>query len=296
MQDHTDLALELAKNAVYPFSGPLEREDAECRSVNEHPYMNLQITDHTTHSNHLARDMTVRMYGVTGLPVVVFPPQAGRFWDFENFGMVTVVEEAIARGFLRLFAVDSVDGESWAAFDRHPRDRAQRHEQYDRYICDELLSLIRTQCGKPMPRPLALGCSMGGYHAANFFFRHPDLFCGFISLSGVLDLRLFIGDYMDDLVYLNSPLVYLRNLTDPYYLAHIRRGKYVVCCGQGAWEEHMLRDARALATILNEKSLAGWVDIWGFDVNHDWPWWKKQLPYFLEKLGYVADGSLSSSS
>ena len=25
-------------------------------------------------------------------------------------------------------------------------------------------------------------------------------------------------------------------------------------------------------------------DIWGGEVNHDWPWWLKMLPYFLEKL------------
>jgi esterase/lipase superfamily enzyme len=27
-----------------------------------------------------------------------------------------------------------------------------------------------------------------------------------------------------------------------------------------------------------------WFDYWGYDVNHDWPWWRRQLPYFLGKL------------
>lgn len=36
-----------------------------------------------------------------------------------------------------------------------------------------------------------------------------------ISLSGVFDLRLFIGDYIDENVYFNSPLAYLPNLNDP---------------------------------------------------------------------------------
>ena len=26
------------------------------------------------------------------------------------------------------------------------------------------------------------------------------------------------------------------------------------------------------------------VDYWGLDVNHDWPWWKKQIRYFLPNV------------
>ena len=29
-----------------------------------------------------------------------------------------------------------------------------------------------------------------------------------------------------------------------------------------------------------------WVDFWGHDVNHDWPWWHKQVAYFMPKLLY----------
>ena len=23
------------------------------------------------------------------------------------------------------------------------------------------------------------------------------------------------------------------------------------------------------------------LDMWGHDVNHDWPWWRKMLPFFI---------------
>ena len=39
-----------------------------------------------------------------------------------------------------------------------------------------------------------------------------------------------------------------------------------------------------VADILEEKGIHAWIDFWGYDVNHDWPWWQKQLPYFLEKI------------
>ena len=58
----------------------------------------------------------------------------------------------------------------------------------------------------------------------------------------------------------------------------------VLCCGQGAWEEEMLRSLRLLETACHEKGIYPWVDIWGGDVHHDWEWWRRQLPYFLGKL------------
>jgi esterase/lipase superfamily enzyme len=85
-------------------------------------------------------------------------------------------------------------------------------------------------------------------------------------------------------VYFNSPLLYLRNLTDPEYLDRYRNSQIVICAGQGAWEDAMLADAYALKHILDEKSVPCWVDIWGYDVNHDWPWWRKMMPYFLSRM------------
>lgn len=127
---------------------------------------------------------------------------------------------------------------------------------------------------------------MGAYHAPNFFFRHPDVFGGVIALSGILRLNLFIGDYMDETVYFNSPLDYLRNLTDETYLDQYRQSTIIICSGQGAWEGPMLGDAHELKALLEGKQIPCWVDIWGNDVNHDWPWWRKMMPYFLEKLTY----------
>jgi esterase/lipase superfamily enzyme len=125
---------------------------------------------------------------------------------------------------------------------------------------------------------------MGGYHSANFFFRHPDIFDVVISLSGIFRLNMFIGEYMDETVYLNSPLAYLPNLEDAWYLDQYRQSRIIICAGQGAWEDAMLEDTLALKRILEEKNIPAWVDIWGYDVNHDWPWWRKMMPYFLGNL------------
>jgi len=125
---------------------------------------------------------------------------------------------------------------------------------------------------------------MGAYHAANFFFRHPDVFDALISLSGLFQLRDFVGDYVDEHIYLNSPLYYLPGLTDPWFLDRYRASKIVICAGQGAWDEAMVADARAMQQILAILDIPAWVDLWGYDVSHDWPWWRKQLPYFLDHI------------
>ena len=131
---------------------------------------------------------------------------------------------------------------------------------------------------------MTTGVSMGAYHSANFFFRHPDIFDAMVSISGLYQLDYFIGGYMDDAVYFNSPLLYLANMSDPWYLEQYRQSQIVVCAGQGAWEDQMLADTLDLKRILEEKGVPAWIDIWGQDVNHDWPWWRNMLPYFLSKL------------
>lgn len=234
-------------------------------------------------SPSLSQDMELKVYGHAGKPFIVFPAQGGRFYEYEDFGMVGACQPSIDAGRVTLVTVDGVDNQSWCNWDLHPADRARRHNDYDRHIVDEVVPLIRSRGWAAEIG--ATGCSMGGYHAANFFFRHPDVFDTMICLSGLLQLRMFVGDAMDDDVYLNTPLAYLPNLTDPWFLDRYRRSQIIVCAGQGAWDEDMLADARALGAILAAKGVPAWIDIWGGDVSHDWPWWRRQMPYFLDHLG-----------
>ena len=54
--------------------------------------------------------------------------------------------------------------------------------------------------------------------------------------------------------------------------------------GQGAWEDEMRVDLQKLHEAFEGKGIPHWADYWGYDVNHDWPWWKKQLPYFMSNI------------
>lgn len=244
----------------------------------------MQIEYHKWFSQNLGQDMELKVYGYYGKPALVFPAQGSRFFEFEDMGMLDAVAGFVEAGQVKLFTVDSVDNQSWANAWAHPADRARRHEQYERYIVEEVVPFMRGHSGDTQEKFLTTGCSMGGYHSANFFFRHPEIFDTLIAISGLFRLNHFIGEYMDSTVYFHTPLAFLPNLTDPAILEMYRQSRIIVCVGQGAWEDEMLHDARALKVILEAKDIPHWIDLWGDDVNHDWPWWRNMLPYFLGKL------------
>ena len=244
----------------------------------------MNIEYHKWYSPNLGHDMELKVYGWHGKPMLVFPAQGGRFFEFEDFKMIEAISSFIEAGKIKVFTADSIDNESWANWAAHPADRARRHEDYDYYITQELAPFITDHCMGSDQKCIVTGVSMGAYHAGNFFFRHPDIFDTVIALSGLFHLGMFVGDYVDENVYLNSPLYYLPNLDNPWYLEQYRNSHIIVVTGQGAWEDAMLEDAKKLKEILDGKGIPNWIDIWGHDVNHDWPWWRKMMPYYLDKL------------
>lgn len=244
----------------------------------------MNVEYHRWMSPALGHDMELKVYGHYGKPVVVFPSMKGRFYDFEDFKMIDAAAPFIEDGKVKVYTVDGIDWESWANESVHPADRARRHQDYDRHIIEEVVPFIRSNCGGYTGKFLSTGVSMGGYHSANFFFRHPDVFDALIAISGLFNLKMFVGDYMDENVYFNSPLNYLPDLNNPWYLDQYRQSQIIIALGQGAWEDDMIVDAHALKAVLEAKNIPAWIDFWGHDVNHDWPWWRQMLPYFLGKM------------
>ena len=84
----------------------------------------------------LGRDMELLVFGDRGTPVLVFPTSMGRFYQWEDFGLVGHMAPRIEAGWLQLWCVDSVDGESFYNKTGSPQDRARRHLAYERYLID----------------------------------------------------------------------------------------------------------------------------------------------------------------
>ena len=239
------------------------------------------------YSPALDRDMELKVYGRGGKPVLFIPCQDGRFFDFENFGMTGAWAPFLETGQATVFSVDTIDTETWSNKGGDPGWRIRRHEAWIRYLTEEVAPYIRGFCRdygwQSDPGILVFGCSLGAMHAANLYFRFPGIFDELLALSGVYGAEYGFDGYMDELVYLNSPVHYLANMpADHPYLPLYRAHRAVICVGQGPWE--LTDHTRALHRVLVEKGIPAWVDYWGWDVAHDWPWWFKQVSYFVPEL------------
>ncbi len=242
----------------------------------------MLIQHFKNYSAALGREMEYMTYGDRGRGVVVFPSQNGRYSDYQGFGMVDVLEPFIENGQIRLICIDSIDGETWSAQWGDEHSRISLHEKWFHHIVDEVVPAVRNFDGETF---IATGCSMGGFHTANFFFRRPDIFDTMIALSGLYHAEYFFKNYSDPLTYDNSPLDFLRNMPADHPYMKLYKGRRIIfCVGQGNWEEDLLDSTRRMDTMLCERGIPAWFDYWGYDVAHDWPWWRKQIVYFMQKV------------
>lgn len=241
----------------------------------------MQVNYQKWFSQSLGRDMEYKVYGDGKRSMLVFPSQDGRFFDFENFDMINVLAPHIDNGELRVICCDSIDWETWSNANADANWRIEQHERWYNYIIDELIPSVR----RGTETFIASGCSMGGFHSGNFFFRRPDLFDSLLAFSGIYHASYFFGSFSNTLVYLNSPIDYLQWMPDDHFYWNIYRQRKIVCCvGQGKWEDDLLESTRRLDTILAQKGVPHQFDYWGFDSDHDWPWWRKQLAYLIGRV------------
>ena len=231
---------------------------------------------HKWFSPRLGRDMEMLVYGHGGLPAVVFPTSQGRFYEFEDRGMVDAIRWKIDNGEVQLFCVDSVDAESWYTRNVGPRWRIARQVQYDEYIIQEVIPLVKKLNWSP--KRAAIGCSFGGYHAVTMALRHPDVFTAFLSMSGAFDMDSFLGGYYDQDVYFNQPTHFIPGMSDPWFLDRYRQNTYVLATGvhDQCWDQN-----ERLAGIMRAKGIPVKLDVWGDNARHDWPWWQRMVQTYL---------------
>lgn len=235
------------------------------------------------YSQNLGMEMPLVAYGHAGYPLLMFPTAAADYLEYERFHLVDAIKPLIEAGRVRAYSINSVNRYSLLNEQASPPWKAELLTRYDRYIVDEVLPLIRNDANDSAARPITTGASLGAFLSANAYFRHPDLLRGVIAMSGSYDIRSYLRGYTDDNVYFNNPMDYLKNLNDDYHLPLLKRADSIyILSGQGAYEAP--ERSRQLSELLNSKGIPHTLDLWGHDVNHDWPWWRKMLPYYLDKL------------
>lgn len=231
------------------------------------------------YSQNLSAEMPLVAYGHAGQTLLMFPTAAADYLEYERFHLVDAIRPLIEAGKIRAYSINSVNRYSLLNEQMPPKMKAELLTRFDRYVTEEVLPLIRNDAG-PDARPLTTGASLGAYLAANIYFRHPDLFRGVIAMSGSYDVTQYLKGYYDDNVYFNNPAHYLPKLDDQHYLPQLQKADSIyILSGQGSYEAP--ERSQNLSEILHSKNIPHTLDLWGPDVNHDWPWWRKMLPHTL---------------
>lgn len=168
------------------------------------------------YSPALGREMECKVYGHAGRPMLFIPCQDGRFFDFEDFHMAGTLAPWIEAGQIMVISIDTIDQETWSDTNGDPYWRIRRYEQWIRYIVEEVVPKIQYIAKErngwdSLPGVIAFGCSLGATHAVNLYLRFPYLFDGCLALSGIYTAKYGFGDYMDEVVYQNSPVDYMAN-------------------------------------------------------------------------------------
>ncbi|AWB66229.1 esterase [Saccharobesus litoralis] len=237
---------------------------------------------HKWWSHNLERDMEMLVFGHAGAKVLVFPTRGGRFYEYENIRMVDRIRDKIESGKMQLFCVDSVDAESFYCFWAHPSGRIARHQQYEKYIVEEVVPFMNVQ--NPHYCTISHGCSLGAFHAANVAFRHPHLFQKLCAFSGRYDLTLQV-EYFDDLldgyyndeVYFNTPTHFLPNLQCNDTLNNLKNMDIVMVIGE---EDPFLENNKHLSQILHEKGIDHELHVWR-ERAHRGYYWRRMVTEYL---------------
>lgn len=234
---------------------------------------------HQWFSPALQKEMPIAVYGHYGFALLMIPTAAADFLEYERFELIHHLAPMIDAGKIKVFSVNSINTESWMNKGMEGAHKAIRQNQFNEYIFNEVVPFIQTHTSPETPI-VTTGASFGALHAMNVFLKRPDLFKGVIAMSGVYDLMEYTDGYYDEQVYFNSPIHYMPNLTDHETLEKIRSGKMVIASGSGSHEDPEAN--RRFSGVLHSKSIPHDLEIWADDIHHDWPTWRKMLPYFID--------------
>lgn len=237
---------------------------------------------HKWFSPNLGHDMELLVFGHAGAKVLVFPTREGRFYDYENWGLVDALRSSIDGGYIRLFCVDGVDSQSlycrWVA----PPVRVERHRRYECYILREVIPFMLSENG--VPSLIVHGCSIGAYHAMSLALRNPHLFQKVVALSGRYDLTrsvgpfedLFGGHYDQD-VYFITPTHFVPNLNDPGFLEPMRRMDITLAVGE---QDPFHESNHLLSQAFVSKGVPHRLAIWPGEA-HRARYWREMVPHYL---------------
>lgn len=233
---------------------------------------------HKWFTEYLEREFEMLVFGNNGYPVLLFPGAKGKFFQPKDEGLIESATQLIEEGKIKVYCPDSIDADSWFNWSIQPADRVKTHNGYENVILNDVIEFIKYDTDKE--RIALAGCGMGGYHAANLAFRHPEIVSHLISIGGFFNIKQFIFGHYDDNSYFNNPPDYLPNLNDEWYLEKIRQMGILLSTGE---YDSSLEENIKLSNILSSKKINHILDVKpAFD--NTWQNWRNVFPECLAQM------------
>jgi len=228
------------------------------------------------YSPNLNRDIEMLVFGHSGYPVILFPTSMGSFHENKDMGLIESARWYLEQGLIQIYCPDSIDKDSFYNKQIHPVHRIENHDWYDKMICHEIVEKVRQNT--PSGKVVMAGCSFGGFHAANFAFRHPGYVSHLFSMSGIFNIKNYLDGFHNDTVFYHTPDDYLQGLND-HELWNMD-----IALGTSNWD--ICFDANLkMSKLLAHKNMDHWLDI-RQDKQHDWPLWKEMFPHYLSRIKF----------
>jgi esterase/lipase superfamily enzyme len=226
--------------------------------------------------------MELLVFGHAGAKVLMFPTREGRFWEYEQLGVVESLAAKVRAGQLQLFCIEGLATESFYDGRRHPADRIRRHAAFEDYVLHEVMPLMAAR--NPHECTIAHGCSLGAFQAASLVFRHPHLFRKLVACSGRYDLTLRVecfGDlldgYYDDQVYFHTPTHFLPGLACDWRLERLRQMDIVLIIGDA---DPFLDNNFHLSRVLHDKGVQHRLHLWDGRAHRAGAW-RRMAPLYI---------------
>ena len=235
-------------------------------------------------SRHVGQDVLCARWGHIGTPVLLFPTAGGDAEECERFKMLVVLRPLLEAGRIKVFSCDSIGGQALTK----RRDFAAGHfpkmqTAFDRFVTEEFVPWIRSDCRSPDAEIITAGASIGAFNAVASICRHPDIFSKAIGMSGTYDVSKWLDKTDMNLdFYYSSPMHFLPRLGESDQLARLRKRFVVVATGEGDYEDPA--QSWAMTHLLGSKGVPNRMDPWGKDYRHDWNTWRAMLPKYLDEL------------
>ncbi|MBN9312454.1 MAG: esterase [Chryseobacterium sp. 39-10] len=231
--------------------------------------------EHTDYYSHiLGMSLKVEVTGHFGYPIIMFPTSQGQYTQNHDFKLNESINWFVDQGRVKLYNVETIDKLSFYDKNISPEQRIHHYELYVKFLIMEFVPYIQKLHAEH--RVAVAGASFGGYHAANFAFRFPDVVSHLFCLSGAFSIRNFMDGFSNELVYFNCPREFVRN-DEAWKYKHM----HIVLSTSD--EDICLEPTREMAGILASKGIDHWYDEQKW-IAHDWPLWRMVFPVFIGRF------------